>query len=82
MGASSFPGFAHRGRANEVLGSANTPGICHLCFQVDDLDGTVNRLREHGAELVGEIQDYGDIYRLRYVRGPDDIIIELVQRIG
>ncbi len=71
-----------RGHASEAPPSANAPGIRHLSFEVEDLDGTVSRLREHGAELVGEIQDYGDVYRLCYVRGPDDIIIELAQRIG
>ncbi len=61
---------------------ANTPGIRHLTFAVDDIDATVAGLRAHGAELVGELERYKDIYRLCYVRGPDGIIVELAERIG
>jgi catechol 2,3-dioxygenase-like lactoylglutathione lyase family enzyme len=60
---------------------ANTPGIRHLTFAVDDIDATVARLRGHGAELVGEMERYKDIYRLCYVRGPEGIIVELAERI-
>src|SRR6266480_6064909 len=49
---------------------ANTPGIRHLAFAVDDIDAVVAGLRASGAELVGEVEDYEDIYRLCYVRGP------------
>jgi catechol 2,3-dioxygenase-like lactoylglutathione lyase family enzyme len=61
---------------------ANTPGIRHLALAVDDIDTVVARLRAHGTELVGEVENYKDIYRLCYVRGPEGIIIELAQRIG
>jgi catechol 2,3-dioxygenase-like lactoylglutathione lyase family enzyme len=61
---------------------ANTPGIRHLAFAVDDIDGVLARLRARGAELVGELERYEDIYRLCYVRGPQGIIIELAERIG
>jgi catechol 2,3-dioxygenase-like lactoylglutathione lyase family enzyme len=61
---------------------ANTPGIRHLSFAVDDLDAVVTRLRARGAELVGEVEQYRDIYRLCYVRGPEGIIVELAERIG
>jgi catechol 2,3-dioxygenase-like lactoylglutathione lyase family enzyme len=61
---------------------ANTPGIRHLTFEVDDLDDVVARVRARGAELVGEVERYGDIYRLCYVRGPEGIIVELAERIG
>jgi catechol 2,3-dioxygenase-like lactoylglutathione lyase family enzyme len=61
---------------------ANTPGIRHLAFAVDDIDAVTARLRAHGAELVGEVERYKDIYRLCYVRGPEGIIVELAQRIG
>jgi catechol 2,3-dioxygenase-like lactoylglutathione lyase family enzyme len=61
---------------------ANTPGIRHLTFEVDDLDDVVARVRARGAELVGELERYGDIYRLCYVRGPEGIIVELAERIG
>jgi catechol 2,3-dioxygenase-like lactoylglutathione lyase family enzyme len=61
---------------------ANTPGIRHLTFAVDDLDATLASLRAHGAELVGEVERYEDIYRLCYIRGPEGIIIELAERLG
>jgi catechol 2,3-dioxygenase-like lactoylglutathione lyase family enzyme len=61
---------------------ANTPGIRHLTFAVDDLDAVVAGLRAHGAELVGEMERYGDTYRLCYVRGPEGIIVELAEKVG
>jgi catechol 2,3-dioxygenase-like lactoylglutathione lyase family enzyme len=61
---------------------ANTPGIRHLTFAVDDIDAAVAGLRAHGAELVGEVERYKDIYRLCYVRGPEGIIVELAEKIG
>jgi catechol 2,3-dioxygenase-like lactoylglutathione lyase family enzyme len=61
---------------------ANTPGIRHLTFAVDDLDATIAGLRTHGAELVGEVERYKDIYRLCYLRGPEGIIIELAEELG
>ena len=48
---------------------------------VDDLDDVVARLRSHGAELVGEIAQYEDIYRLCFLRGPAGIIIGLAQQL-
>jgi predicted enzyme related to lactoylglutathione lyase len=51
-------------------------------FAVDDLDDTLARLREHGAQLVGEVVQYKDVYRLCYVRGPEGILIGLAERIG
>jgi catechol 2,3-dioxygenase-like lactoylglutathione lyase family enzyme len=61
---------------------ANAPGIRHLAFAVDDIDAVVASLRARGAELVGEIERYGDIYRLCYIRGPEGIIVELAEQIG
>jgi catechol 2,3-dioxygenase-like lactoylglutathione lyase family enzyme len=61
---------------------ANTPGIRHLTFAVDDIDAVVARLRARGAELVGEMERYEDSYRLCYVRGPEGILVELAERIG
>jgi len=60
---------------------ANTPGIRHLTFAVEDIEAVVARLRARGAELVGELERYRDIYRLCYVRGPEGIIVELAERI-
>jgi len=61
---------------------ANSPGIRHLTFAVDDVDAAVASVRAHGGELVGEVENYKDIYRLCYVRGPEGIIIELAEKIG
>jgi predicted enzyme related to lactoylglutathione lyase len=57
----------------------NTPGIPRLTFAVDDVDDVLDRLRAHGAELVGEVAHYADIYRYCYVRGPAGLIIGLVE---
>ncbi len=57
----------------------NTPGIPRLTFAVDAVDRVLHRLRAHGAELVGEVARYGDVYRYCYVRGPDGIVIGLVE---
>jgi predicted enzyme related to lactoylglutathione lyase len=51
-------------------------------FAVEDIDDTVARLRTHGAELVGELAQYEDKYRLCYVRGPEGILIGLAEQIG
>jgi catechol 2,3-dioxygenase-like lactoylglutathione lyase family enzyme len=61
---------------------ANTLGIRHIAFVVEDIDAVVAGLRARGGELVGELERYEDIYRLCYVRGPEGIIIELAERIG
>jgi catechol 2,3-dioxygenase-like lactoylglutathione lyase family enzyme len=61
---------------------ANTPGIRHILFVVDDIEASLAGLRAHGAELVGELVNYGDSYWLCYVRGPAGIIVELAQTIG
>ena len=64
------------------LAPPNTLGIRHISFLVEDLDAVLARLRARGAELVGELERYEDVYRLCYVRGPEGIIIELAERIG
>jgi catechol 2,3-dioxygenase-like lactoylglutathione lyase family enzyme len=61
---------------------ANTPGIRHIAFAVEDVEAVLARLQARGIELVGHLQDYDDSYRLCYVRGPEGIIIELAQEIG
>ena len=60
----------------------NTPGIPRLTFVVEDVDDVLARLRPHGAELVGEVAQYEDVYRYAYVRGPAGIIIGLVEELG
>jgi catechol 2,3-dioxygenase-like lactoylglutathione lyase family enzyme len=61
---------------------ANALGIRRIMFAVDDIDDVVARLRSHGAELLGEIVQYEDIYRLCYLRGPEGIIIGLAEQLG
>jgi catechol 2,3-dioxygenase-like lactoylglutathione lyase family enzyme len=56
---------------------ANTLGMGRIMFAVDDIEGVLARLRTHGAELVGEVVQYEDSYRLCYLRGPEGIIIAL-----
>jgi predicted enzyme related to lactoylglutathione lyase len=51
-------------------------------FAVDDLDQTLEQLRPHGAELVGEVVNYQDVYRLCYIRGPEGLLIGLAQELG
>ena len=60
----------------------NTLGIRRIMFAVTDLDKVLARLRNHGAELVGEVAQYEDSYRLCYVRGPEGIIVALAQPLG
>ena len=57
----------------------NTPGIPRLTFSVDAVDDVLDRLRAHGADLVGEVSQYGDVYRYCYVRGPAGVVIGLVE---
>jgi len=61
---------------------ANTPGIRHIAFAVEDIDAVVAGLRARGTDLIGELERYKDSYRLCYVRGPEGIIIELAEQIG
>ena len=61
---------------------SNALGMRRIMFSVDDVDDTVARLRKHGAELVGEIAQYEDFYRLCFVRGPEGIIIGVAQQLG
>jgi len=69
-------------RGGDRHAPANTPGIRHVSFAVDDIDAAVAGLRARGAELVGEVERYEDSYRLCYVRGPEGIIVELAEQIG
>ena len=61
---------------------SNAPGIRHVTFAVDDLDTVLSDIRDHGAELVGGVQNYENVYKLCYVRGPAGIIIELAEKLG
>jgi catechol 2,3-dioxygenase-like lactoylglutathione lyase family enzyme len=61
---------------------ANTLGIRRIMFAVDDIEDVVARLRRHGAELVGDVAQYADSYRLCYVRGPAGIIVALAEQLS
>ena len=61
--------------------SVNTLGLHRIMFAVDDIENVLARLRTHGAELVGEVTQYEDMYRLCYIRGPEGIIVALAQQL-
>jgi catechol 2,3-dioxygenase-like lactoylglutathione lyase family enzyme len=60
----------------------NALGYLRVMFAVDDLDQTLERLHARGAQLVGEVVDYKDVYRLCYIRGPGGLLIGLAQELG
>ncbi len=60
----------------------NALGYLRVMFAVDDLDDTLARLRNHGAQLVDEVVRYEDVYRLCYIRGPEGLLIGLAEQIG
>jgi catechol 2,3-dioxygenase-like lactoylglutathione lyase family enzyme len=69
-------------RAEPENAPANTLGMRRIMFAVDDVDDVVARLRNHGGELVGEIAQYEDKYRLCFVRGPEGIIVGLAEQLS
>src|SRR3954470_11823456 len=69
-------------RAEPERAPANALGIRRIMFAVDDVDDMVARLRGHGGELVGEIAQYEDNYRLCFLRGPEGIIIGLAEQLS
>jgi catechol 2,3-dioxygenase-like lactoylglutathione lyase family enzyme len=68
--------------ADHRTAPVNALGYLRVMFAVDDLDETVARLRERGAQLVGDVVDYEDVYRLCYIRGPEGLLIGLAQELG
>ncbi|ELR68209.1 Glyoxalase family protein [Fulvivirga imtechensis AK7] len=60
----------------------NALGYLRVMFTVDDIDETVSRLLKHGAELVGEVVQYENAYRLCYIRGVEGILIGLAEELG
>ena len=60
----------------------NTLGIRNIMIAVEDIEDVLARLRAHGAELVGEVAQYEDRYRLCYVRGPEGIIVALAEQLS
>ena len=69
-------------RKGDTNAPPNTLGIRRLAFSVDDVDAAVARVRDRGLELLGEVIQYEDLYRLCYVRGPEGIIVMLAEPIG
>ncbi|HEV7690854.1 MAG TPA: VOC family protein [Hyphomonadaceae bacterium] len=60
----------------------NALGYLRVMFAVDDIDDTLKRLRKRGAQLVGEVVNYQDVYKLCYIRGPEGLLIGLAQELG
>jgi catechol 2,3-dioxygenase-like lactoylglutathione lyase family enzyme len=68
--------------ADHRRAAVNALGYLRVMFAVEDVDDTVSRLRLRGAELVGEVVQYQDAYRLCYIRGPEGILLGLAQELG
>ncbi|MGI5325907.1 VOC family protein [Actinomadura nitritigenes] len=67
--------------AEPAVAPPNTLGLRSIMFAVDDIDDVIARLRRHGAELVHEVAQYEDVYRLCYVRGPEGVIVALAEEL-
>ena len=68
--------------AAEPNAPVNTLGIRRIMFAVEDIEDVLARLQAHGAELMGELEQYEDEYRLCYVRGPEGIIVALAEQLS
>jgi catechol 2,3-dioxygenase-like lactoylglutathione lyase family enzyme len=68
--------------ADHRTAPVNALGYLRVMFAVDDIDETVERLRKRGAELVGDVVNYQDVYRLCYIRGPEGLLIGLAQELS
>src|SRR5689334_8427497 len=67
--------------ADHRTAPVNALGYLRVMFAVDDLDRTLEQLRPHGAQLVGEVVQYQDVYRLCYIRGPEALLIGLAEEL-
>ncbi len=67
--------------AEPTIAPPNTLGLRQIMFAVEDIDDTVARLGAHGAEMIGEIVQYEDKYKLCYMRGPSGIIVALAEQL-
>ena len=67
--------------ADHRTAPVNALGYLRVMFTVEDLDDTLDRLRKRGATVVDEVVQYGDVYRLCYIRGPEGILIGLAQEL-
>jgi catechol 2,3-dioxygenase-like lactoylglutathione lyase family enzyme len=74
--------LAAPGVADHRNAPVNALGYLRVMFAVEDIDDTLARLRKHGAQLVGEVVQYEDAYRLCYIRGPEGLLIGLAEQIG
>ena len=68
--------------STEPNAPVNTLGIRRIMFAVTGIDDVVTRLKKHGAELIGEIAQFEDVYRLCYLRGPEGIMIALAEELA
>jgi len=68
-------------RFGPVATPVNALGLRRVMFAVDGLDDVVARIKAHGAEIIGQMQ-YGESYRLAYIRGPEGIIVGLAEQLG
>ena len=68
--------------ADHRTAPVNALGYLRAMFTVDDIHDTLERLRAHGVELVGDIVDYKNVYRLCYIRGPDGLLVGLAEELG
>src|SRR6516162_828803 len=68
--------------ADHRTAPVNALGYLRVMFAVDDIDETLARLRKRGAQLVGEVVQYKDAYRLCYIRGPEGLLIGLAQELN
>ena len=69
-------------RAEPEIAPSNTLGLRRIMFAVEDIDAVVARLRHCGGELVGEIAQYENLYRLCFLRGPEGILIGLAEQLN
>lgn len=68
--------------ADHRTAPVNALGYLRVMFTVEDIDEMVDRLTKHGAQLVGEVVQYEDTYRLCYIRGPEGLLIGLAEQLG
>lgn len=68
--------------ADHRTAPVNALGYLRVMFAVDDLDAVLARLGTHGAQLVGDVVQYEDVYRLCYIRGPEGLLIGLAEQLG
>lgn len=57
-------------------------GVCHIALAVENIEAIVAKLKKSGSELLGEIQNYENVFKLCYVRGPEGIVLELAEKIN